>query len=119
VSRSSFEKPRPFERCVRTTSPSRYSTFRPRSSSSGPTSSAIVVLPAPESPVNQSVKPGRGAACPRSGPVEEPWGNREVPPGLQESLDTCLLREWRVDVDAALELIPPRPAADPPLLPRC
>ena len=57
VSRSSFEKPRPFERCVRTVSPSRYSTIRPRRSSSGPTTWAIVDLPDPERPVNQSVKP--------------------------------------------------------------
>ena len=35
VSRSSFEKPRPFDRCVRTVSPSRYSTIGPRSSSCG------------------------------------------------------------------------------------
>src|SRR3712207_386596 len=57
VSRSSFEKPRPFERWVRTVSPSRYSTMQPRSSSAGPTRCAIVDLPAPERPVNQSVKP--------------------------------------------------------------
>ena len=57
VSRSSFEKPRPFERWVRTVSPSRYSTTWPRRSSSGPTRCAIVVLPEPERPVNQSVKP--------------------------------------------------------------
>src|SRR5207247_710181 len=57
VSRSSLEKPRPLERCVRTTSPSRYSTHLPASSSLPPTSSAMVDLPAPESPVNQSVNP--------------------------------------------------------------
>ena len=57
VSRSSFEKPRPFERCVRTVSPSRYSTMCPRSSRSGPTRWAIVLLPEPESPVNHRVKP--------------------------------------------------------------
>src|SRR5947207_6237873 len=45
VSRSSFEKPSPFERCIRTLSPSRYSTTSPRRSSSGPTRCAIVVLP--------------------------------------------------------------------------
>src|SRR5436305_1920272 len=48
VSRSSFENPSPFERWVRTVSPSRYSTMQPRASSSGPTRCAIVVLPAPE-----------------------------------------------------------------------
>src|SRR5439155_1548241 len=57
VSRSSFEKPSPFDRCVRTVSPSRYSTMWPRRSSSGPTRCAIVVLPEPDRPVNQSVKP--------------------------------------------------------------
>src|ERR1700686_871597 len=57
VSRSSLEKPSPFERWVRTTSPSRYSTSAPLRSSSPPTSSAIVDFPAPESPVNQSVNP--------------------------------------------------------------
>ena len=36
VSRSSFEKPRPFERCVRTVSPSRYSTMWPRAVELGP-----------------------------------------------------------------------------------
>ena len=41
----------------RTVSPSRYSTTRPRRSSSGPTRWAIVDLPEPDSPVNQSVKP--------------------------------------------------------------
>ncbi len=41
----------------RTTSPSRYSTSRPSASSSRPTSSAIVDLPAPERPVNQSTIP--------------------------------------------------------------
>src|SRR2546421_11232927 len=57
VSRSSLEKPRPFERWVRTTSPSRYSTLCSFFSSSAPTSSAMVDLPAPERPVNQSVNP--------------------------------------------------------------
>ena len=57
MSRSSFEKPRPFERCVRTMSPSRCSTMRPRRSSSGSTMFAIVVLPAPDRPVNQRTKP--------------------------------------------------------------
>src|SRR5262245_34427333 len=87
VSRSSFEKPSPFDRCVRTTSPSRYSTTRPRRSSSGPTISAIVVLPAPERPVNQRVKP----------------------------LRMCLL-QWRVFMDPALQLVRPGPAACPLLL---
>ena len=58
VSRSSFEKPRPFERCVRTVSPSRYSTTWPRCSSSGPTRCAIVVLPG----AGESGEPEREAA---------------------------------------------------------
>src|SRR6266511_5291192 len=57
VSRSSLEKPSPFERWVRTTSPSRYSTVLPASSRRPPTISAIVDFPAPESPVNHSVNP--------------------------------------------------------------
>ena len=68
VSRSSFENPRPFERCVRTTSPSRYSTRWPRRRP-GPTISAIVVLPAPDRPV-QRARLGLSSA-PRSGAV---WG---------------------------------------------
>src|SRR5690348_7878315 len=56
-SRSAFEKPRPFERCVRTMSPSRWSTTWPRCSSSASTMFATVVLPAPERPVNQTTKP--------------------------------------------------------------
>src|SRR4029450_9176875 len=83
VSRSSFEKPSPFERCWRTASPSRYSTTRPRRSSSGPTISATVVLPAPERPVNQRVKP----------------------------LRMCLLDWWRFFVNPALELVGTGPPA--------
>src|SRR5438067_8578065 len=82
VSRSSFEKPRPLDRCSRTSSPSSHSTRRPRRSSSGRTSSAIVVFPAPESPVNQSVNP----------------------------LVIRLLDQWCVDVDAAFELARAGPA---------
>src|SRR6266540_1898682 len=90
VSRSSFEKPSPFERWVRTASPSRYSTSKPEPSSSGPTICAIVVLPAPESPVNQSVKP----------------------------LRMCLLWQRGVVVDPALELVRAGPTAGPLLLVR-
>src|SRR6188508_3153452 len=57
VSRSSFEKPSPFERFSRTSSPSRISTFLPRSCRSGVRKLASVLLPLPESPVNQRVKP--------------------------------------------------------------
>src|SRR5688572_26115500 len=83
VSRSSFEKPSPFERCSRTSSPSSHSTSSPRRSSSGRTSSAIVVFPAPERPVNQSVNP----------------------------LVIRLLDQRCVDVDAAFELVAAGPAA--------
>src|SRR2546421_5037386 len=97
VSRSSFENPRPLERCSRTSSPSSHSTRRPRRSSSRRTSSAIVVLPAPLSPVNQSVKPN----C---------WGL--TPLGSDPSLSSIigLLNERGVDVDAALELVRAGPA---------
>src|SRR5215212_638901 len=57
VSRSSFEKPRPLLRCVRTTSPSSTSTLRLIARSSRSTISDTVDFPAPERPVNQIVKP--------------------------------------------------------------
>src|ERR687893_2353111 len=55
--RSSLEKLRPLERLVLTMSASRTSTLRPRSRISFSTISAMVVLPAPERPVNHNVKP--------------------------------------------------------------
>src|SRR5438128_2211386 len=94
VSRPSFEKPRPFERCSRTSSPSSHSTLRPRRSSSGRTSSAIVVLPAPERPVNHRVKPLRPFSV------------------------IALLDEWGVDVNAAFELLGAGPPARALALPR-
>src|SRR5215475_5114826 len=57
VSRSSFEKPSPLERFSRTTSPSRISSFEPRSRRCPSSNLEMVVLPAPESPVNQRVNP--------------------------------------------------------------
>src|SRR3990172_3684969 len=58
VSRSSRENPSPLLRWVRTTSPSRISTATfPRRWISSRTQWAIVVFPAPESPVNHTVKP--------------------------------------------------------------
>src|SRR5919109_2718695 len=86
VSRSSLEKPRPFDRCSRTSSPSSHSTSRPRRSSSGRTSSAIVVLPEPDKPVNHKVKPPRPFSV------------------------IALLDQRCVDVDPALELPRARPA---------
>src|SRR4029077_16428785 len=61
VSRSSLEKPRPFERFSRTMSPSSTSSFDPRARSSLTRMFVMVVLPAPESPVNQRQKPSSSA----------------------------------------------------------
>src|SRR5215212_5697126 len=57
VSLSSLEKPRPLERLVLTMSPSRTSILRKRFLSSCSTISEMVVLPAPDRPVNHKVKP--------------------------------------------------------------
>src|SRR5919204_1962149 len=57
VSRSSFENPRPFERFSRTMSPSSTSSLDPRARSSFTSRFVIVVLPEPESPVNQRQNP--------------------------------------------------------------
>src|SRR5215210_2101306 len=57
VSLSSLEKPRPLDRLVLTMSPSRTSTLWKRFLSSCSTISDMVVLPAPDRPVNHSVKP--------------------------------------------------------------
>jgi hypothetical protein len=57
VSRSSLENPRPLDRFCRTTSPSRISVFICRAWNSWYSISAIVDLPAPDRPVNQTVKP--------------------------------------------------------------
>src|SRR5215218_993809 len=70
--RSSRPKPRPFERFVRTMSPSRTSTRRFLSRSSCSTISEMVVLPAPESPVNHNVNP-------RSSFIYVPFGTLTVP----------------------------------------
>ena len=57
MSRSSLENPSPFERVWRTTSPSKISVLRPRAWNSWYSISAIVDLPAPDRPVNQTVNP--------------------------------------------------------------
>src|SRR5258706_12074500 len=57
VSRSSFEKPSPFDRCMRTSSPSSVSTCTPRREISPASIAAKVDLPAPDKPVNQTTKP--------------------------------------------------------------
>src|SRR6267143_6945110 len=84
VSRSSFPKPSPFERCSRTSSPSRSSTRRPRARSSSITISAIVLFPAPDSPVNQTQHP----SC-----SPEPWP--------MASQDTG--RSWRHEILVTLD----------------
>src|ERR1044072_9340077 len=57
VSLSSLENPSPFDKFVRTSSPSRTSTRKPRARSSGTSLPASVVLPAPESPVSHRTNP--------------------------------------------------------------
>src|ERR1051326_2103854 len=57
VSRSSFEKVKPFERFSRTSSPSSTSTLRPLSRNIGATCRASVLLPLPERPVNHRMNP--------------------------------------------------------------
>src|ERR1035437_6856052 len=56
-SRSSLLKPRPFDRCVRTTSPSSTSTRAPNWRNFSSSRREIVLLPAPLMPVNHNVKP--------------------------------------------------------------
>src|ERR1022692_4201529 len=56
-SRSSLLKPRPFDRCVRTTSPSSTSARAPNWRNFSSSKREIVLLPAPLMPVNHSVKP--------------------------------------------------------------
>src|SRR5437660_4888253 len=61
VSRSSFEKPRPLDRFVRTSSPSSTSAGRPRSASPADGRLAIAHLPAPARPGSQTPKPDRSS----------------------------------------------------------
>src|SRR5436309_3019549 len=94
VSRSSLEKPRPFERCVRTSSPSRSSECRPRRVSSDCSAFAMVDLPAPDRPVNQTTNPWLIAIGPGFAAMRSP-------------------RSWFPPVDAAflhLALLPPPPS---------
>src|ERR1035438_3626540 len=56
-SRSSLLNPRPFERWVRTTSPSRTSTLAPVPRRRSARRCEMVLLPAPDIPVNQTVNP--------------------------------------------------------------
>src|SRR5215212_7230161 len=57
VSRSVRLKPRPWQRLVRTSSPSSSSTRWPRSARAGPSLAATVDLPAPDRPVSHRTKP--------------------------------------------------------------
>src|SRR4051794_26362407 len=86
VSRSSREKPRPLERWVRTSSPSRTSTWTPRWRSSAASMAASVLLPAPERPVNQTTKP----LIRRSSDHEE-LGGDELSRGLVPHEDAVLV----------------------------
>src|SRR3569833_2901085 len=56
-SRSSFEKPSPWQSRVLVISPSRTSTFAPSARRREPTSCEIVLLPLPDRPVNHRVQP--------------------------------------------------------------
>src|SRR6266511_4392809 len=79
-SRSSLENPSPLQMLVRTTSPSRTSTASPRSRKARAVISETVVLPAPDSPVNQRVKPSCITNLPPD-PVPKGRGrNRSHPP---------------------------------------
>jgi len=66
VFRSSRLKPSSLERFVRTTSPSSSVTWRPCSSSRTLSISAVVVLPAPLNPVNQTQRPWASRSAFRS-----------------------------------------------------
>src|SRR5262249_28521468 len=59
VSRSSLLKPSPFDRGVRISSPSSVETLRPNSARRSTKACATVLLPEPDSPVNQIVSPWR------------------------------------------------------------
>src|ERR687887_1173551 len=82
VSRSSFENPSPLERFWRTMSPSRTSSFEPRLRSSLTRRLVIVVLPEPESPVNQ-----------RQNPFSPAIGRRLPSVGVDQDLGYLFSRE--------------------------
>src|SRR5262245_4104547 len=82
---------------MRTLSPSRYSTISPRRSSSGPTRCAMVVLPEPDSPVNQRVKP--------------PGRTSGVSGCSAAKMFSVIFLLFRFDVNPALELVRAGPAA--------
>src|SRR6266540_1258227 len=118
VSRSSLENPSPFERRVRTTSPSRYSTVLPDSSRRPPTISAIVDFPAPESPVNHSVNPFvmpsfrlPGGCRTQVSAGGTPWFPHEPPPSGARRLSTLVLQ-----MNPTLKFVGIRPPTGPFLL---
>src|SRR5688572_13989336 len=80
TSRSSLLKPRPFERCVRTTSPSSTSTLAPNSRSRCSSRLEMVLLPAPDIPVNQIVNPLCTLGCPVHGEMDAAFFARGVFP---------------------------------------
>ena len=101
VSRSSFEKPRPFERCVRMVSPSRYSTIAPRRSSSRPDDVGDRGLAGAREPG----EPEREAAAARAVGL----GVLVRVDVLGQAVSFVVVRV--VDVDAAFELVGAGPAA--------
>src|SRR3954451_2130389 len=81
-SRCSRENDSSLERWVRTTSPSRTVTGRPSASSWATSASATVDLPAPDSPVRNTVTPVPGAA---DMPVSVPQRVARAAPGEERS----------------------------------
>src|SRR5215207_4717159 len=121
VSLSSRLKPKPLERLVRTMSPSRTSTLPNLSLSSLSTISLMVVLPAPERPVNHSVKPRpfsiatssisfdlcrAGVSDASALPPTEGLGSRPFPQPIDEDLDDLWARELRRRVLALAQHLP-------------
>ena len=124
VSRSSFEKPSPLDRWVRTVSPSRYSTMQPRSSSAGPDEVRDRRL----ARAGQPREPEREAAAAlairlgmlvRVDVLDDARGPARLAAGrcvLLVHLSLSVLRI--VEVNAALQLVGAGPASRPLLLVR-
>src|SRR5882762_235570 len=117
VSRSSLLKPRPFERFSRTTSPSSTSTLAPALRRRCAIMPEMVLLPAPESPVNHSVKPWCVTGCSRNVAATTGSAHPSRAPGLEDfvhqHVECALAFSIRSEMDAALFigiLLPP-PAA--------
>ena len=84
MSRSSLENPRPLDKFSRTTSPSRISIGTSASSSLCSTIWAIVVLPEPDSPVNQITHPRSRFACLMLAVPLSPGRSRAGPRGSRD-----------------------------------